>query len=100
MLSEGEFDDTEILNLQERANRLLLQEYDKLTVMMMMNFQIFLPLTVSFFSPSDSECTLSDRSIHVSSEGVGCSDFTSPVSVDEPLRRPLTFGAVNSTSGK
>lgn len=35
MLSEGEFDDTEILNLQERANRLLLQEYDKLTVMMM-----------------------------------------------------------------
>lgn len=72
MLSEGEFDDTEILNLQERANRLLLQD----------------------------ECTLSDRSIHVSSEGVGCSDFTSPVSVDEPLRRPLTFGAVNSTSAK
>lgn len=36
MLSEGEFDDTEILNLQERANRLLLQEYDKVTVMMMM----------------------------------------------------------------
>lgn len=55
---------------------------------------------MSFFSPSDRECTLSDRSIHVSSEGVGRSDFSSPVSVDEPVRRPLTFGAVKSTSGK
>lgn len=29
MLSEGEFDDREILHLQERANRLLLREYDE-----------------------------------------------------------------------
>lgn len=49
---------------------------------------------------SDSECTLSDGSIHVSSEGLGCSDFSSPVSVDEPLRRPLIPSKIKSTSGK
>ncbi|XP_051261526.1 proline and serine-rich protein 3 isoform X2 [Dicentrarchus labrax] len=59
--SLGEFEDTEILHLQERANRLLLRD----------------------------DCTLSDGSIHVSSEGLGGSDFSSPFSVDEPLRRPL-----------
>lgn len=59
--SQGEFDDFEILHLQERANRLLLRD----------------------------ECTLNDGSIHVSSEGLGCSDFSSPASVDEPLQTPL-----------
>lgn len=102
MLSETEFYDTEISNLQERADRLLLQEYDELTVIMMIHIDdIYLfDLFLFFFLPLDSECTLSDRSIHVSSEGVGCSDFSSPVSVDEPLRGPLTFDALKSTSGK
>ncbi|XP_044063603.1 proline and serine-rich protein 3 isoform X2 [Siniperca chuatsi] len=70
--SQGEFDDTEILHLQERANRLLLRD----------------------------ECTLSDGSIHVSSEGLGCSDFSSPVSVDEPVRRPLIPSIIQFTNAK
>lgn len=49
MLSEGEFDDTEILNLQERANRLLLQEYDKLTVMDEDELLDFSPFDSVFF---------------------------------------------------
>ncbi|XP_073342318.1 proline and serine-rich protein 3 isoform X2 [Pagrus major] len=68
--SQGEFDDTEILQLQERANRLLLRD----------------------------AYTLSDG--HVSSEGLGCSDFSSPVSVDEPLRRPLIPSMIKSTTAK
>uniref|UniRef100_A0A3Q3MLJ2 Proline and serine rich 3 n=1 Tax=Mastacembelus armatus TaxID=205130 RepID=A0A3Q3MLJ2_9TELE len=60
-ISQGEFDDTELLQLQERASRLLLK----------------------------GECALSDGSIPVSSEGVGSSDFSPPVSLDEPVRRPL-----------
>ncbi|XP_041648823.1 proline and serine-rich protein 3 isoform X2 [Cheilinus undulatus] len=59
--SQGEFEDTEILQLQERANRLLLKD----------------------------DCSLNDGSIHVSSEGVGCSEFSSPLSADEQMRRPL-----------
>ncbi|XP_067366138.1 proline and serine-rich protein 3 isoform X2 [Channa argus] len=59
--TQGEFDDTEILHLQERASRLLLR----------------------------GNCTLSDGSVPVSSEGLGCSDFSSPVSVDEPVRKPV-----------
>ncbi|XP_030249195.1 proline and serine-rich protein 3 isoform X2 [Sparus aurata] len=70
--SQGEFDDTEILQLQERANRLLLRD----------------------------DYTLSDGYIHVSSEGLGCSDFSSPVSVDEPLRRPLIPSMIKSTTAK
>ncbi|XP_040899751.1 proline and serine-rich protein 3 isoform X2 [Toxotes jaculatrix] len=70
--SQGEFDDTEILHLQERASRLLLR----------------------------GECTLSDGSIPVSSAGLGSSDFSSPVSVDEPVRRPLIPSLVKSTSAK
>ncbi|XP_045900139.1 proline and serine-rich protein 3 isoform X1 [Micropterus dolomieu] len=70
--SQGEFDDTEILHLQERANRLLLR----------------------------NECSLSDGSIHVSSEGVGCSDFSSPVSVDEPVRQPLIPSIIKFTTAK
>ncbi|XP_017281919.1 proline and serine-rich protein 3 isoform X2 [Kryptolebias marmoratus] len=54
--SQGEFDDTEILPLQERASSLLLR---------------------------------GDGSIPVSSDGLGCSDFSSPVTVDEPVRQPL-----------
>lgn len=102
MLSETELYDTEILNLQERADRLLLQEYDsdwsELTVIMMIITSFFLTFDCVF--DCDSECTLSDRSIHVSSEGVECSDFSSPDSVDEAPRGPLTFAAVKSTSGK
>ncbi|XP_019131144.2 proline and serine-rich protein 3 isoform X2 [Larimichthys crocea] len=67
---QGEFDDTEILHLQERANRLLLRD----------------------------ECTLGDGSVHVSSDGLGCSDFSSPVSVYEPVRRPLIPNMIKSTA--
>ncbi|KAG8010159.1 Proline and serine-rich protein 3, partial [Nibea albiflora] len=68
--SQGEFDDTEILHLQERASRLLLRD----------------------------ECTLGDGSVHVSSDGLGCSDFSSPVSVYEPVRRPLIPNVIKSTA--
>nr|XP_043889875.1 proline and serine-rich protein 3 isoform X1 [Solea senegalensis] len=67
-----EFDDTELINLQERASRLLLR----------------------------GECTLSDGSIRVSSEGLGCSDFSPTVSVDEPVRRPFMPGLIKSTAAK
>lgn len=70
--SQGEFDDSEILRLQERADRLLLGD----------------------------ECTLSDGYIHVSSEGLGGSDFSSPVSVDEPLRTPFIPSILKSTTVK
>eukprot|EP00064_Thunnus_orientalis_P013267 superscaffoldBa00002133_g13304 len=46
------------------------------------------------------ECTLSDGSIPVSSEGLACSDFSSPVSVDEPVRRPLIPSLIKSTTAK
>ncbi|XP_077951322.1 proline and serine-rich protein 3 isoform X2 [Gasterosteus aculeatus] len=59
--SQGEFDDTEIQHLQEKASRLLLK----------------------------GECTPSDGSNPVSSEDLGCSDFSSPVSVYEQVRRPF-----------
>ncbi|XP_032374214.1 proline and serine-rich protein 3 isoform X2 [Etheostoma spectabile] len=65
----GELDDTEILHLQEKASRLLLK----------------------------GECTLSDGSIPVSSEGLECSDFSSPVSVEEPARRRLIHSLIRST---
>ncbi|XP_071326777.1 proline and serine-rich protein 3 isoform X2 [Trachinotus anak] len=70
--SHSEFDDTEILHLQERASRLLLR----------------------------GERTLSDGSIPVSSEGLECSDFSSPVSIDEPVRRPLIPSLIKSTTAK
>ncbi|XP_044214986.1 proline and serine-rich protein 3 [Thunnus albacares] len=70
--SQGECDDTEIIHLQERASRLLQR----------------------------GECTLSDGSIPVSSEGLACSDFSSPVSVDEPVRRPLIPSLIKSTTAK
>ncbi|KAM7420549.1 hypothetical protein PAMA_014997 [Pampus argenteus] len=68
--SQGEFNDTEILHLQERAGRLLQR----------------------------GECTLSDESIPVSPEGMACSDFSSPVSVDEPAQRPLIPSLIQSTA--
>uniref|UniRef100_A0A1A7WG73 Chromosome 19 open reading frame 55 n=1 Tax=Iconisemion striatum TaxID=60296 RepID=A0A1A7WG73_9TELE len=57
--SHEEVDDPEILRLQEKAKTLLLRGAQ------------------------------SDGSIPVSSDGLGCSDFSSPVTVDEPVRRPL-----------
>ncbi|XP_074539081.1 proline and serine-rich protein 3 [Halichoeres trimaculatus] len=68
----GEFDDTEILHLQERANRLLLRD----------------------------DYTVNDRSFHVSPEGLGCSDFSSPPSVDEPVRRPFVPDVTTSANAK
>uniref|UniRef100_A0A3Q1GK08 Proline and serine rich 3 n=1 Tax=Acanthochromis polyacanthus TaxID=80966 RepID=A0A3Q1GK08_9TELE len=69
--SQSEFDDTEILQLQEKASRLLLR----------------------------GECPLGDGSVPVSSEGLGCSDFSSPVSVDEPVQQPLIPSLIASTTG-
>uniref|UniRef100_UPI003AAD0C3C proline and serine-rich protein 3 isoform X1 n=1 Tax=Centroberyx gerrardi TaxID=166262 RepID=UPI003AAD0C3C len=63
--SHGDLDDTEILQLQERASRLLQK---------------------------------SDGSIPISSEGLGCSDFSSPISVDEPVRRPLIPSLMESAT--
>lgn len=48
----------------------------------------------------NSACTLNDGPIPVSSEGLGCSDISSPVSVEEPVRQPLIPSLVNSTTGK
>ncbi|XP_063734897.1 proline and serine-rich protein 3 isoform X2 [Eleginops maclovinus] len=39
-----------------------------------------------------------DGSIPVSSEGLDCSDFSSPVSIDEPLRRPMIPSLITSTA--
>lgn len=63
-------EEPEILQLQERANRLLQR----------------------------SEHSLSSGSVPISSEGLGCSDFSSPVSTDEPVRRPVVStlkGSIN-----
>ncbi|XP_047453643.1 proline and serine-rich protein 3 isoform X2 [Mugil cephalus] len=69
--SQSEFDDAEILHLQERANRLLLR----------------------------GEYTVSDGSNPVSSEGLGGSDFSSPVTVDEPARRPAIASLLRASAG-
>ncbi|XP_077063964.1 proline and serine-rich protein 3 isoform X7 [Siphateles boraxobius] len=72
-LSESSHCDQEepaILQLQERADRLLQR----------------------------SEYSLSSGSVPISSEGLGCSDFSSPVSTDEPVRRPVMstlMGSIN-----
>ncbi|KAL7849197.1 hypothetical protein SRHO_G00208200 [Serrasalmus rhombeus] len=60
----------EILQLQQRASRLL----------------------------QKSENSLSSGSslIPISSEGLGCSDFSSPVTADEPVRRPIVPSLMDS----
>ncbi|KAG1951983.1 proline and serine-rich protein 3 isoform X2 [Pimephales promelas] len=66
-------EEPEILQLQERANRLLQR----------------------------SEHSLSSGSVPISSEGLGCSDLSSPVSTDEPVRRPVVstlMGSINKPS--
>ncbi|XP_061094288.1 proline and serine-rich protein 3 isoform X2 [Conger conger] len=62
--------DPGILQLQERASRLLQR----------------------------SEHSLSSSSIPISSEGLGCSDLSSPVSVDEPVQRPVVPSFINPTT--
>ncbi|XP_063343706.1 proline and serine-rich protein 3 isoform X2 [Pelmatolapia mariae] len=69
-MSQGEFDDREILHLQEKASRLLLR----------------------------GECSVSDGSVPVSSEGLGCSDFSSPISIDEPVKQPLIPSLFKNTT--
>lgn len=49
---------------------------------------------------SDSECPLTDGSAYVSSEGLGCSDVSSPVHGNEPLRRPMPQNIETTTPGK
>ncbi|XP_016414539.1 proline and serine-rich protein 3-like [Sinocyclocheilus rhinocerous] len=63
-------EEPEILQLQERASRLLQR----------------------------SDHSLSSGSVRISSEGLGCSDFSSPVSTDEPVRRPLVSTLMGSTN--
>lgn len=70
--SQGEFDDTEILQLQERANRLVLR----------------------------GECSPSDGSVRVSSDGLGCTAFSSPVSTDDPVRQPVIPSLIKSFAAK
>ncbi|XP_035286751.1 proline and serine-rich protein 3 isoform X1 [Anguilla anguilla] len=62
--------DPGILQLQERASRLLQR----------------------------SEHSLSSSSLPISSEGVGCSDLSSPFSVDEPAQRPVAPSLINHTT--
>ncbi|XP_077063963.1 proline and serine-rich protein 3 isoform X6 [Siphateles boraxobius] len=77
-LSESSHCDQEepaILQLQERADRLLQR----------------------------SEYSLSSGSVPISSEGLGCSDFSSPVSTDEPVRRPVMstlMGSINTVGSE
>ncbi|XP_052432342.1 proline and serine-rich protein 3 isoform X2 [Carassius gibelio] len=63
-------EEPELLQLQERASRLLQR----------------------------SEHSLSSGSVPISSEGLGCSDFSSPISTDEPIRRPLVSTLIGSTN--
>ncbi|XP_073673536.1 proline and serine-rich protein 3 isoform X2 [Garra rufa] len=63
-------EEPEILQLQERASHLLQR----------------------------SEHSLGSGSVPVSSEGLGCSDFSSPVSTDEPVRRPVMSTLMDSTN--
>ncbi|KAJ8378934.1 hypothetical protein AAFF_G00232990 [Aldrovandia affinis] len=63
--------DPEILQLQERASRLLQR----------------------------SEHSLSSSSLPLSSEGLGCSDLSSPVSADEPVRRPVVANTIDPITG-
>ncbi|XP_029958025.1 proline and serine-rich protein 3 [Salarias fasciatus] len=67
--SLGDLDDIEIQHLQERASRHLLR----------------------------GEC-LGEGSVPVSSEGLGSSDFSPPVTVDEPVRRPLIPSLIKQTT--
>ncbi|MCJ8740272.1 hypothetical protein PDJAM_G00057050 [Pangasius djambal] len=70
--SHCEQGEPEILQLQERARRLLQR----------------------------SEHSLSSGSsgVPISSEGLGCSDFSSPVSVDEPIRKPTVPSLIDTAN--
>lgn len=59
--SQCDLVESEILQLQEKASRLL----------------------------QKGDFCLEEDSLPVSSDGVGCSDFSSPISADEPVRRPI-----------
>ncbi|XP_062872613.1 proline and serine-rich protein 3 [Trichomycterus rosablanca] len=61
--SHCEPEEPEIIQLQERANRLL--------------------------QKSEHSHSSGSIGVQISTEGLGCSDFSSPVSVDEPIRRPM-----------
>ncbi|KAJ8332808.1 hypothetical protein SKAU_G00417040 [Synaphobranchus kaupii] len=62
--------DPGILQLQERASRLLQR----------------------------SEHSLSSSSLPISSEGLGCSDLSSPVSIDELVQRPVVASLIDPTT--
>lgn len=93
--SQGEFDDREILHLQEKASRLLLRGYKNCWAILKIN-----GFSCSNFFFSNSECSVSDGSVPVSSEGLGCSDFSSPISIDEPVKQPLIPSLFKNTTGR
>ncbi|XP_072547715.1 proline and serine-rich protein 3 [Salminus brasiliensis] len=62
----------EILQLQERACRLL--------------------------QKSENSLSSGSSGIPISSEGLGCTDFSSPVSVEEPVRRPIVPSLMDTTN--
>ncbi|XP_055053102.2 proline and serine-rich protein 3 [Misgurnus anguillicaudatus] len=69
-LSRCDPEEPEILQLQEQASRLL----------------------------QKSARSLSSCSMHISSEGLGCSDFSSPVSADEPIGKPHVPTLIGSSN--
>ncbi|XP_049322962.1 proline and serine-rich protein 3 [Astyanax mexicanus] len=62
----------EILQLQEGASRLL--------------------------QKSENSLSSGSSGLPISSEGLGCTDFSSPVSVDEPVRRPIVPGLMDTAN--
>ncbi|XP_026880294.2 proline and serine-rich protein 3 isoform X2 [Electrophorus electricus] len=64
--------ESEALQLQERARRLL--------------------------QKSEQSISCGSSAVPISSVGLGCSDFSSPVTVDEPIRRPITPGFMDSAN--
>ncbi|XP_053503816.1 proline and serine-rich protein 3 isoform X2 [Ictalurus furcatus] len=68
--SHCEQGEPEILQLQERARRLLQR--------------------------SEHSLSSGSSSVLISSEGLGCSDFSSPVSVDEPIRKPTVPSLIDT----
>ncbi|KAF6739715.1 Proline and serine-rich protein 3 [Oryzias melastigma] len=70
--SQGDLEDSDVLQLQDRAGRLILENEDDLNT----------------------------GSVHVSSDGLGFSGFSSPASVDEPVRQPFIHNLMNPGEAK
>lgn len=110
--SHGDLGDSEILHLQEKASSLLHRgryagrngiHWAGLGSIkcnsVSCNVENWISLTKNTFYVF-SEHSLSSGSIPISSEGLGCSNLPSPVSIDEPIRRPIITSLINSTTGE